>query len=117
MTQIEIIALQAQALVEIERKQKELEAVQEKQKKDIEYLKMKAVHRPDYFSIIGFANRLKIKVGLEKAKKLGKQCVKLSKEKGFPTERIEDPRFGYIRTYNVEILEEIFSKEYNLNYD
>lgn len=117
MTHIEIIAMQAQAMVELERKQNELEAVQAKQSKDIEYLKTKAVHRPDYYSIVGFANKVKIKVGLEKAKKLGKMCVKLCKEKGYTTERIEDPRFGYIRTYPHDVLEEIFSKEYGVSFD
>ena len=117
MTHIEIIAMQAQAMVELERKQNELEAVQAKQSKDIEYLKTKAVHRPDYYSIIGFANKVKIKVGLEKAKKLGKMCVKLCKEKGYSTEKIEDPRFGYIRTYPHDVLEEIFAKEYNVSFD
>lgn len=117
MTHIEIIAMQAQAMVELERKQNELEVVQAKQSKDIEYLKTKAVHRTDYYSIIGFANRVKIKVGLEKAKKLGKMCVKLCKEKGYSTEKIEDPRFGYIRTYPHDVLEEIFAKEYNISFD
>lgn len=117
MTHIEIIAMQAQAMVELERKQNELEAVQAKQSKDIEYLKTKAVHRPDYYSIIGFANKVKIKVGLEKAKKLGKMCVKLCKEKGYTTEKIDDPRFGYIRTYPHDVLEEIFAKEYNISFD
>lgn len=117
MTHIEIIAMQAQAMVELERKQNELEAVQAKQSKDIEYLKTKAVHRPDYYSIIGFANKVKIKVGLEKAKKLGKVFVKLCKEKGYTTEKIDDPRFGYIRTYPHDVLEEVFAKEYNISFD
>lgn len=117
MSPAEIIIAQGQALLALEQKQLELQEAQNRQAKDIEYLKTKAVHRPDYYSIIGFANRVKIKVGLEKAKKLGKMCVKLCKEKGYSTEKIEDPRFGYIRTYPHDVLEEIFAKEYNISFD
>lgn len=117
MSPAEIIIAQGQALLALEQKQLELQEAQNRQAKDIEYLKTKAIHRPDYYSIIGFANKVKIKVGLEKAKKLGKMCVKLCKERGYTTERIEDPRFGYIRTYPHDVLEEIFAKEYNISFD
>lgn len=117
MSPAEIVIAQGQALLALEQKQLELQEAQNRQAKDIEYLKTKAVHRPDYYSIIGFANKVKIKVGLEKAKKLGKMCVKLCKERGYTTERIEDPRFGYIRTYPHDVLEEIFAKEYNISFD
>nr|DAK21840.1 MAG TPA: repressor domain protein [Caudoviricetes sp.] len=117
MSPAEIIIAQGQALLALEQKQLELQEAQNRQAKDIEYLKTKAVHRPDYYSIIGFANKVKIKVGLEKAKKLGKMCVKLCKEKGYTTEKIDDPRFGYIRTYPHDVLEEIFAKEYNISFD
>ena len=117
MTAIEMLAIQAQAMVELEKKQLLLESQQHLQSKDIEYLKTKAIHRPDYYSIVGFSNKVKVKVGLEKAKKLGKICVNLCKQKGYTTERIEDPRFGYIRTYPHNILEEIFAREFNLNFD
>lgn len=117
MTAIEMLAIQAQAMVELEKKQLLLESQQHLQSKDIEYLKTKAIHRPDYYSIVGFSNKVKVKVGLEKAKKLGKICVNLCKQKGYTTERIEDPRFGYIRTYPHNILEEVFAREFNLNFD
>ena len=117
MTAIEMLAIQAQAMVELEKKQLLLESQQHLQSKDIEYLKTKAIHRPDYYSIVGFSNKVKVKVGLEKAKKLGKICVNLCKQKGYTTEKIDDPRFGYIRTYPHNVLEEVFAKEFNLNFD
>lgn len=117
MSPAEIIIAQGQAMLALEQKQLELQAVQNQQRKDIEYLKTKAIHRPDYYSIVGFSNKVKVKVGLEKAKKLGKICVNLCKQRGYITERIEDPRFGYIRTYPHNILEEVFAREFNLNFD
>ena len=117
MTLTEIIAMQAKAIVELEQKIDELEAVQVKQIKDIEYLKTILVNRPNYYSIICFADKVKIKVGLGEAKKLGEMCVKLCEEKGYITEKIEDPRFGYIRTYPHDVLEEVFEKEYSISFD
>lgn len=116
MTHIEMIASQAKAIVELKRKQNELKATIEKQNKDIEYLK-KVMCRPKYYSIVCFANKLNLEIGSERLKELGKKCVSLCKEKGYVTGNIEDPRFGYIRTYPHDVLEEIFSKKYGISFD
>lgn len=117
VSQVRMLIGEEQELSPLERKQLELEEALNRQAEDIEYLKTILVHRPHYYSIMCFANKVKIKVGLEKAKKLGEMCVKLCKERGYVTERIEDPRFGYIRTYPHDVLEEVFEKEYNISFD
>lgn len=64
---------------------------------------------PDYFSIIGYASLNGIKnVTLRIASILGKKAASICNKNGFIMDTIPDPRFGRIRTYPREVLDEVF---------
>lgn len=116
MTQLEVIAANAAALVEQERKIKALAARQEaqnqelyRQTKEIKILDAKIQTYPtDFFSIAGYASLRGINVDISKARILGCAASKMSKENGYDTGSVSDPRFGRVNTYHIDILKEIF---------
>ena len=108
MTASEIILLQAQQLVELERKQaeqadqlKRLEAKQEAFEKGI-----------NDFSIVAYCGYKGYPaVNMEQAQRLGKAAAKLCRESGLPIGKVRDPRFGFVNTYQETVLEEVFAGE------
>ncbi len=102
----EIILLQAQRLVEIEREQKE----QAERLKSVE-AKQKAIEMATRdFSVMGYCNFKEIKVNLKLAQKIGRLAAKISRERDLPVGSVRDPRFGKVNSYLEDVLEEAVSK-------
>lgn len=59
-----------------------------------------------YYTIAGYCSLNKIPCPLHKAKEWGKAATRLSREKGIPTGTAHDERFGKVRTYHQDILEQ-----------
>lgn len=79
-----------------------LEKLENKQEvKQLEYIQ-------DYYSIIGYANFIKIPITMSNALILGKQASKLSKEKNKDIRKIPDERWGFVNSYHIDILKEVF---------
>lgn len=75
----------------------------------VKMIEAKAKTSPDYFSIIGYASLNGIKnVTLRIAGILGKKAASICNKNGFIMDTIPDPRFGRIRTYPREVLDEVF---------
>jgi phage anti-repressor protein len=69
---------------------------------------------PDYFTVVGYGTLNGIQVGLNLASTIGKKASKICKDNNYLTEKLPDPRFGYVKTYPLFVLEQVF-KETVLN--
>ena len=96
----------AQLLVEQE---KRLSSVETK----VLEIEAKTTTRPDYFTIVGYGTLNKISVNLRQASLLGRRASDICKRKGYETDKIADPRFGYVKMYPRKVLEEVFSAPMN----
>ena len=108
LSQIQILQHSVNLLVEHEKRIGDIELKQVQTSLKVDELEAKVTNRPSYFSIMGYAVLEKQTVGNEKAKKLGMIARKMCIDKGVEIEKIEDPRFGKVNTYPLEILREVF---------
>jgi len=106
LSQLEIIAQSAQILLEQDKRLNHVE-------KEVLELKAKTSTRPDYFTIVGYGTLNKIPVNLKQASSLGRKASDLCKRRGIQTDKIPDPRFGEVKMYPREVLEEIFNQPLN----
>jgi len=66
--------------------------------------------KQDYYTLKGYINFKQLKgLAFSDMIRLGKEAVKLSKEKSIEVRRVEDERFGFVNSYQIEILNEVFS--------
>jgi phage anti-repressor protein len=65
---------------------------------------------PDGMTIYGFANTQRKRLYGSEAITLGKQAVKLCKERGEEIGRVKDVRFGWVNVYPEEVLAEVFEE-------
>lgn len=101
MTQLEIMQMSINQLVEQERRMNELE-----NRLDMIEAKNQTVPN-EYFTIAGFATIRKQKVDIALANLLGRKASKLSKEYGYEIGKVSDPRYGTVNTYHVDILNKV----------
>lgn len=62
----------------------------------------------NHLTVIAYANMKGIKPNTYNSSAVGKKATKLCRDKGLLTGTVVDSRYGYINTYPVEILDEIF---------
>lgn len=108
----EMLLLYAQQMVEQEKK---LNAMQTKQlalESRISNIEQRTVTDLPYTTIVGYANRFGIRCPREKAAVLGRFATNLCKRYGFEMGRVEDPRFGMVKTYPDGVLCETFEQYY-----
>lgn len=103
----ELILQQAQYLVNIEKRQQQLE-------QRIHETEAKLTTRPEYFTIAGYATLNKMYVNLAMASKLGMHARNICKRNGYAMDKIPDPRFGEVNTYPKQVLKQVFD-EYMIN--
>ena len=60
-----------------------------------------------YYTIAGYCNLNKIPCPLHQAKAWGKAAAALSRQKQIPTGTAHDERYGKVRTYHEEVLEQV----------
>lgn len=65
-------------------------------------------HDENYYTIAGYASLRGIKVDVNRANMYGRKASKLSKEYGYEVSKTQDPRFGTVNMYHVDILKDIF---------
>ena len=101
MTQLEIMQMSINQLVEQERRMNELES-------RLDMIEAKSQTVPnEYFTIAGFATIRKQKVDIALANLLGRKASKLSREYGYEIGKVSDPRYGTVNTYHVDILNKV----------
>ena len=108
----EIILMQAQSLVNLKREIRETKEEQQNQHKDIRKLQNN-INRLEvnnkYLTVIAFANTRGIRAKDYKASVIGRKASKICRDRNINTGSIVDPRYGNIKTYPIEILEECFN--------
>ncbi|KPE51243.1 antA/AntB antirepressor family protein [Chryseobacterium indologenes] len=87
---------QQQQIVQLETKVQEIEA--------------KTTTRPDYFSVMGYAILNKITVGLTLASTIGRKAAAICRKNNLPTDEVPDPRFGKVKLYPRNVLEDVFNQ-------
>lgn len=66
---------------------------------------------PDYFTVLGFFRNMGLKVpSTNEAQSIGIRASKLSEVKGYSMGRVSDPRYGYVKTYHISILNEVVKR-------
>jgi anti-repressor protein len=102
MTQLEILAQSAIALV---KQEKEISALQNR----VQMIEAKlTTHPEDYMSIAGYANIHNIAITLPYAGQLGRNATKLCKSNGLEVHSVHDPRFGKVGIYPFFVLDQVF---------
>ncbi|MCL2651965.1 MAG: antA/AntB antirepressor family protein [Candidatus Azobacteroides sp.] len=76
-------------------------------------LEAKTTTRPDYFTIVGYGTLHHVTVNLRQASILGRRASELCKKRNLSMDRIPDPRFGEVKMYPTEVLEEVFEQPIN----
>lgn len=101
MTQLEIMQMSINQLVEQERRMNELES-------RLDMIEAKSQTVPnEYFTVAGFATIRKQKIDVVTANMLGRKAAKMSREYGYDIGKVSDPRYGTVNTYHVDILNKI----------
>lgn len=102
MSQLEILQISVNRLVEQEKRLKSMES-------RIDEIEAKTITSPtEYFTIAGFASIRKQRVDINRAVLLGRKASKLSREYGYEVGKTSDPRYGTVNTYHIDILNEVF---------
>ena len=102
LSQIEVLQQSVNMLVAQERR---LNIVENR----ISKLEAKTAARPDYFTIVGYGALHHTPLNLKQAATLGRKAAALCKTRGIETDRIPDPRFGEVKMYPADVLDEIFT--------
>lgn len=82
-------------------------------KRDVLELKAKTQTNPDYFTIVGYGTLNGMKINLKEAALMGGRASRLCKARGIKMDSIPDPRFGTVRLYPRDVLEEVFNQPIN----
>lgn len=104
LSQIEVLVESAQLLLDQERKMNELrnEVVEIKQRTTVDLKRS---------TVVAYVSRNNIKLDLKRFGAIGTKASNLCKKRGIETSKVNDPRWGSVRVYPDEILEEVFRSE------
>ena len=108
----EMLLMYAQQMVEQERKLNVIQTQQLALESRISNIEQRTTTSLPYTTIVGYANRFGIRCPREKACALGKVATNLCKQYNFEMGRVEDPRFGTVKTYPDGVLRETFERYY-----
>lgn len=113
MTPLDILKMQVQLMEEQQKQITEVKEIQSIQSKEIARLEnnIRRTQTSNHLTIIAFANINGIKPNRYVASVLGRKATKLSIEKDVKMGSVVDSRYGNIKTYATEILEEVFYNE------
>jgi len=79
----------------------------------LDIIEARTLTRPDEFTIVGFGTLHHVSVNLKQASILGRKASNLCRMRNLSTGTIPDPRFGLVKTYPREVLEEVFEQPLN----
>jgi phage anti-repressor protein len=113
LTPMEMLVVQAQAMVALERKQAITNAKADKALELATIAEAKAqataMACQDY-SVMAYSRLCNTPVDLNTARALGVRAGKISRERGLPVGKARDPRFGTVNTYVESVLQEVFTE-------
>jgi prophage antirepressor-like protein len=120
MSPAEILMQQAQLMLKLEQEQELLKqqmALESQRVDDIQELveqhdnELDRIFKPDgdYYTVRGYANKIGIKhLTISEANRLGRKASKYCKQEGIPMDKMDDPRYGYVKCYPERVLGMIF---------
>ena len=106
LSSAEMFLQNAQLMVEHDKRISNVES-------ELHILKAQTTTRPDYFTIVGYGTLHHVSVNLRQASILGRRASELCKRRNLSTDRIPDPRFGEVKMYPREVLDEVFEQPIN----
>jgi hypothetical protein len=129
---LELIAQDPQTLLllqmisktkELEVNQKAIE--QEQLEQRLQLLELKNSHDnllltqgdAQFFSIMGYASVTRRRVNTAEAKLMGKRASSICKDHGVNTGIVPDPRYGQVKTYPKEVLDQVFEEFFSEDSD
>lgn len=107
-----MLLLYAQQMVEQEKKLNNIQSQQIALENRISNIEQRTATNLSYTTIVGYANRFGIRCPRDRACALGKVATNLCKKYNFEMGRVEDPRFGTVKTYPDGVLRETFERYY-----
>jgi len=111
MSMSEIVAYNANQLVEIERKQTVIEQEQQNQSKQIESISKRQDQMDGdtkYMTILAYSRYKNIELPLKDAQKMGKLATKTCKQYNVTMGSIPDERWGSVKSYPLIVLNHLF---------
>jgi anti-repressor protein len=113
MSTLDMVQASIDAIRANERDLQEIRQTQRLQNEKIQAIEAKTQTRPEYWTVVGYASSLGIKVNLKQASSFGRKASILAKAKGLPLDEIPDPRFGRVNMYPESVLKEVFDSPVN----
>ncbi len=102
MTQAEMMLAQAQLIVQLDNTQREHDA-------RLRVLEAKSVVDFEHYSVMAYAVINNVSVSRNKAATVGRKCASICKTRGIEVEKIQDPRYGHVGAYPLDVLKEVFT--------
>ena len=99
----EILVRQSQLLLD---QKKRIAKVED----EVKLIKAQVTTRPDYFTVAGYSYLLGRRINYSTASILGNRASRYCKENNLEMGLIRDPRWGKVRMYPAEVLEQVFSQ-------
>lgn len=104
LSQLEILAQSAQLLLEQEQKMKLLE-------NEMSELKQRTTVDLKRSTVVAYVSRNNIKLDVKRYGAIGRKCSRLCEKRGIEPSKVNDPRWGSVKVYPDDILEEVFASE------
>lgn len=111
LTPAQQLLANAQMLVEMERKQMELDSRQTVTENKVALIEER-VRDNGFMTVMGFANIQHLKIGTKALQKLGKQCAAWCRRMGIVPEQTRHDKFGHVNTYPMQALRDVFKAAY-----
>lgn len=115
----EIMLMQAQMLVEsekrikaLENKQKLMQGHQNGMDRRMSRLEQRIAYVSNWSTVAGYGIRHKIDMSLKRAMEIGRKAVKLAEQNNYTIQKVRDLRFGTVNSYPDWVLRNIFSEYY-----
>lgn len=104
LSQIEVLVESAQLLLDQERKINEL-------RNEVAEIKQRTTVDLKRSTVVAYVSRNNIKLDLKRFGAIGTKASNLCKKRGIETSKVNDPRWGSVKVYPDEILDEVFAAE------
>lgn len=104
MSPMEMVVMSAQAIMRLEQEQES----QAKRLDNLEASTSAVLDGHGFYSVLGYANRHKIKIDIKSAAHLGKLATAESAKLKIMTGTVPDARYGQVKTYHSDVLDIVF---------
>lgn len=104
LSQLEILAQSAQYLLAQEQKMLQLQ-------NEVSELKQRTTVDLKHSTVVAYVSRNNIKLDVKRFGAIGTKASNLCRKRGIETSKVNDPRWGSVKIYPDEILDEVFKAE------